>query len=378
MKNSKLAQKVQEFFSKLTYRQSMMLLVLVCALAAALVIWFPQGGGEKQVAQKPVEETPVVQKAKIIKAAMDIPNRTFLQEGMLRVEEVDSDAVPDGAVTELNEVIGKPTSTTILKGDVITEKKYYKDLKMLGFSGLIPADCRAMTVPISDITAVAGFLNPGDYVDVMLVNSGDQGAAEGKILLQNVLLLAINRNGNKPDPNAPKPQPQQKDGQDQKDGEQKPQPQQSSVTASPDPMAMATLALTPQEALELAAEAQKGTIYLAMRPFQPSDMFITDTEYKEPGAIAAADAAAAAEIERTKRENEALQQAVDSYRASLEKNSSEYKALVGEYRAALQRAQSQSGAPAMMTQPPAPAAPVEQEQTVEVIRGTERSSVGVR
>ena len=217
MKNSKISQAVKNLTSKLTYRQSVMLAALCCALLAALIIFFPAGGGEKPVAQKPAEEKPAVEKIKVVKAAIDIPGRTFIKEEMLKVEEVEKNALPEGAVTEINTLVGKPTSTNVLKGEVITEKKFYKVLKMLGFSGLIPADCRAMTVPISDVTAVAGFLNPGDYVDVMLVNTGDSNSPQGKILLQNVLLLAINRNGNKPDPNAPQPQPQ--NDKEKKDGD---------------------------------------------------------------------------------------------------------------------------------------------------------------
>ena len=158
---------------------------------------------------------------------------------------------------------------------------------MLGFAGIIPSDSRAITVPISNITAVAGFLNPGDYVDVMLVETNGEGLSKGEILFQNVLLLAINRNGTKPDPNAPPPPP--KEGQDgeKKEGEEQ-QTQGDGVNASPDDMNMATLALTPPEALELAAKSQHGTIYLAMRPFKPADTFVTDTEYKETKEVPAA------------------------------------------------------------------------------------------
>ena len=360
MQNSKLSQLVKNFTAKLTYRQSVMLAALCCALLAALIIFFPAGGGEQQVAQEQ-PSAPVEQKAKVVKAAIDIPDRTFIKEEMLKVEEVAVETVPDGAITEINDLIGKPTSTNILKGDVITDKKYYKDLKALGFAGIIPSDCRAMTVPISNVTAVAGFLNPGDYVDVMLVETNGEGLSKGELLLQNVLLLAINRNGTKPDPNAPPPQPQDnQNDKDKKEGEQ--QPQGDGINASLDDMNMATLALTPPEALELAAKSQHGTIYLAMRPIRPSDTFVTDTEFREAKEIPA---------------------------AAPQADNSREEAMMNEYIAALNRiadnnaAQSQAPAPTYIPQMPAQSspsaiAPQESTQTVEVIRGTERTTEGVK
>ena len=124
MKNSKISQAVKGWLSKLTYRQSVMLAGLCCVLLMLLIFFFPTGGGQKRVAQKPPEEKPVVQKTKVVKAAIDIPNRTFIKDEMLKVEEVDNSAVPEGAVTEINTLVGKPASTNIVKGDIITDNKY--------------------------------------------------------------------------------------------------------------------------------------------------------------------------------------------------------------------------------------------------------------
>ena len=44
-------------------------------------------------------------------------------------------------------------------------------------------------------------------------------------------------------------------------------------------MATATLALTSEEALKLAVEAQTGTVYLVLRPVVPDDIYQVDTEY---------------------------------------------------------------------------------------------------
>ena len=48
-------------------------------------------------------------------------------------------------------------------------------------------------------------------------------------------------------------------------------------------MATATLALPLNEALKLAVASQKGTIYLALRPYNPTDIFTLDRDFYMPG-----------------------------------------------------------------------------------------------
>ena len=97
------------------------------------------------------------------------------------------------------------------------------------------------------------------------IRNGDNGAT-GELVLQNVLLLAINKNSNKPDPNAPANPPAEEKKDDKDKEKKKEQQQDNGASASGDNMTLATLALTPEEALELAAKTEGGKkIYLAMR-----------------------------------------------------------------------------------------------------------------
>ena len=354
MKNSKLTQLFQKFASKLTYRQSVMLAAVVCILLAVLIIFYPMGGTKVAKKDAPPPQ-PKVEMVKVITAAADIPARTFIKEDMLKAVEVEKNLAPSDAVTEINTLVGKPASVNIMKDDIITDKKFYKDIKMAGFSGMIPPDCRAITVPISDVTAVAGFLKPGDYVDIMLVDSDeDTKATSGEIVLQNVLLLAINKTGGKTEQNTAsekKEQQQQdadkkeEDGKEEKgkkgDKKKQAKPDDGSVRASEENMNMATFALSPEEALELAARSQRGKLYLALRPFKPTDMIVMNTEYKEAGKVAAsAPAAPAQEPSRVERQVVVVHQT-----------------------------------PPVEVTPPAPAPVMD---TVEVIKGTEKSTVGVK
>lgn len=224
---------------------------------------------------KKVEPMPTVQ---VVVAKQDIPQRTVIKESMLKLVDMPQNAVPSGAMQSISEAVDKPANVPIQEGDILTNKKIVTDPRLAGFAGLIPPDCRAISVGISDITGIAGFAKPGDYVDVMIVRNNKQSNnVSGEILLQNVLLLGINKsaetaevqsnNGNN------------KDNKDKKDDKDK-AGGNASANASKEGMATATLALTSEEALKLAVESQTGTVYLVLRPVVPDDVFTIDTEYR--------------------------------------------------------------------------------------------------
>ena len=175
--------------------------------------------------------------------------------------DVPSNILPEGYVTDSKQAINLPASVALQKGDVLTTKKFYSDIRMAGFPGKIPDDCRAVSIAITDATGVAGFAKPGDRVDVVLVEKGD-GIATSTILLQNVLLLSINNNmGVKKTPSS--------------EGEQQLNPSTEAI----DNPTIATLALKPDEGLQLVSASKLGEIYLMLRPFRPSDSYVDASDY---------------------------------------------------------------------------------------------------
>lgn len=182
---------------------------------------------------------------KVVMAKEDIPARTVIQEDMLEFKDFPNDAIPRGAVMNVQDVVGQPAASMIYAGDVVTLSKLVTDKNKTGFVGEIPENCRAVSVGVTEITGVAGFAKPGDYVDVILVEKGTQGATS-RFLLKDVLLLGINQTNTK-----------------EKDGDKLDKTKGKPVTA--------TLALQPDDMLQLVSAAAIGEIYLALRPFHVQD-----------------------------------------------------------------------------------------------------------
>lgn len=238
--------------------------------------------------QKP--ETPVPayngEKATVIVAATDIAPRTLIQSNMLTTKEIPVEFVPDDAITDVKDIVGKPAKFQIMRDDIVTDRKVLMDIKMAGFTGTIPPDCRAISIGINDVTGISGFAKPGDYVDVLVVSgSNSDNRITSNIILQNILLLAINKTPMYSQRNVVVNTPANEDGDKNNNsnnnsnvqGNSQPAP---SNTASSG-VATATLAVSPRDAMELIAAAQSGTVYLVLRPYKPRDTFTTNTEYSK-------------------------------------------------------------------------------------------------
>lgn len=265
-------ERIREFLDKITYRQWVVAAGVVSILLG-LMVYLAMSGDDEKVAEKP--QTNLVQ---VVAAKQDIPERTVVKEDMLKVVEVPSELVPEGAFHDVADAVDHPTSTAIQQGDIMTSRKVYVDIRMAGFTGIIPPDCRAVTIPINDVTGVSGFAHPGDYVDIMVITGTKETGINGRIILQDVLLLGINRTADLP--NTPTGDSSKKDGSsgDKQDASAA-NVGSVNTKASSDTMATATVALKPADALKLAAESQEGTLYLVLRPFKPRDMYTFDTDY---------------------------------------------------------------------------------------------------
>ena len=255
---------------RLTPRQ----LLIICGVVALLIFLLIYFTLTRLTAEKPQpapapQPTQVqVKNLTVVTAKTSIPERTLIKEEMLSLKTVPSNKVPNGAIVRTTDLVGRPTRVAINPGEVITNQKVFASILDMGLSGRIPPECRAITVGISDVTGVAGFAQPGDYVDVMLVSSQvENNKVVSEMILQNVLLLAINK---QVENQSSAPAQNKSDGNNQSAGNQ------PKVTGQP---AMATMALVPEDALNLAAKAQLGQIYLVLRPYRPSNGISDDTYY---------------------------------------------------------------------------------------------------
>lgn len=232
----KLADKLAKTAGKMSPRK----LILLCAFFA-LMIFIILYSTLSSFEDKKEEKTPEVAGVAVIEAATDISPRTVITDDMLKASAVPESLLPPGALTDKKLIVGHKAGVTILAGDVITRRKLDVSAAA-GFQGLIPDGMRALSFGINDISGVSGFAKPGDHVDILLISSQDgKNRVTSKMLLRDVLLLAINKSSNG-------------SGLRRTD------------TSSMGTPAVATVALSPYDAAKLTASLQVGQVQLMLRP----------------------------------------------------------------------------------------------------------------
>ncbi len=131
----------------------------------------------------------------IIVADADFSRGDTISEKQVTVADCQRDLLPAGVATDMQDVVGRVVRNPIQKGEPILDVKLAPRGAKNGLAGLIPSGMRAFTIQTPNVAAnVAGFLLPGNRVDVLLTLNGDDGTTGGGItvtLLQNVEILGV-------------------------------------------------------------------------------------------------------------------------------------------------------------------------------------------
>lgn len=163
-------------------------LALVLGLVSMVLLSQVNKGNEPQT-KAPVEET-----RELILAAAPIPAGDVLDRDDLKVVDWPKQYYPTGNVfSDKKELVGRVARRDIFPDEPIFKEKLAGDTSMGGLTVMVPAGMRAVTVKVSDVIGVAGFLKPGDRVDVLVNVEMDierEQVQITKTLLQNVLVLA--------------------------------------------------------------------------------------------------------------------------------------------------------------------------------------------
>lgn len=179
--------------------------------------------------------------AAVVVAARPIELGQALTPDMLRLQAWPADALPQGAFAEISELTGgeaRVALRAIEPNEPILVSRVSGAGGRATLSATIAEGHRAVAIRVNDVVGVAGFVLPGDFVDVLLTrqegaNYGNQ-AMRTDLLIDNVRVLAV----------------------DQTATESRNDPQVARAV---------TIEVTPEEGQKVALGGQIGTLTLALR-----------------------------------------------------------------------------------------------------------------
>lgn len=97
----------------------------------------------------------------------------------------------EGTSAEPNLLINRVLVTNLSQGEPVLQRMLAPLGSKAGMSALIPQGMRAVSVHVTDVTDVAGFALPGNYVDVLVTTEDQNKNMISKIVLERVLVLAV-------------------------------------------------------------------------------------------------------------------------------------------------------------------------------------------
>jgi len=231
-------------------------LVLVLALTA--------GGGLAFATYNYVQKAPVTSvrmpTTKVVVAATDLDIGAELDASDVRVIDWPTNAVPQNAISDPNEVIGRGLILPIIQNEPFLPMKLAGKESGSGLPPAIPPGMRAVSVRVNEVIGVAGYVLPGTRVDIVATISPTQQQNDmtSKVILTDVQVLA---SGTKIERDV--------------------------ANDKPIAVNVVTLLVNPEEAERLTLAANEGQIQLALR--NPLDRAIPVTRgVKKAGLLGSA------------------------------------------------------------------------------------------
>lgn len=202
---------------------------------------------------QPSQESVAIRQ--VVVAQQNIPGRTEILAEAVALRDWPEAALPTGAFEKTDAVAGKLAVQDIYPGQIILpqmliDKTLIKETRS-NASYVVPEGKIAVAFPVTGISGVAGAIQNGDTVDVLLTlspragivatgpvaaNQGGEGLPVSQVMLQDILILQV---GTWPAPGADK----------------------NAAGAG----GTVTFALTQQDALALKAAREQGVIELVLR-----------------------------------------------------------------------------------------------------------------
>lgn len=209
-------------------RQRIVMLFVAAWISAALLTWFLYAN---TVAPKQERRT------QILAAKHDLMVGETIRKADLKTVAVLTKDIPKGGLVADKDALNRVVLYPVSANEPLVASK----LSLLSGAEGIPATIdpghRAVSVQITDVSGVAGLIEPGSHVDVLFTRPGSMTEAITSTILQNVKVLAMGhavQMGQAADPKAPR-------------------------------VPVATLVVTPEEAQKLELAKNQGRISLSLR-----------------------------------------------------------------------------------------------------------------
>lgn len=213
-------------------RNQIILLFLLSIIFGLGAVFFAKQWMDRQ--SQPQTEVEVVEREPVVVAAIEVPAGTVLDEQHFTTKLLEKSWRTENQFSDTTELIGMVAADNLYPDEIIIAQHLNASGPGATLATLIPEDKRAVTIRVNDVIGVAGFLLPGNRVDILSTVTYSKNSASTTTVLKDIKVLAVD---------------------------------QTARTKENKPIIVraVTLELTPKEAEKLLSANTRGAIQLSLR-----------------------------------------------------------------------------------------------------------------
>lgn len=172
-------------------------LVLGVAAVQSGRTWLDRQALEQQRKFEAMNKVPPLTFATLVVASTNLRHGEILSSSSLKEMPWPQDQLPAGAYAKISDLFKeqprRAVLTSIQTNEPILTTKITGPGQKANLAAMIESGAKAVTVRVDDVVGVAGFVLPGDRVDVLLTRKMQEREAVSDNILQNLRVLAIDQ-----------------------------------------------------------------------------------------------------------------------------------------------------------------------------------------
>lgn len=173
------------------FKRRGLILVVISLVMGGIAAWAANNWAQTRLGISDAESLEV---DTVVAAAIDIPYGTKVESRHVKLLQLPKGTAPERAILHQESVIGTVAMNDVLRGEILMRDRFAQHEAGSTLAALVSEDMRAITVRVDDVVGVAGFLLPGNRVDVLasrLDNSTRRATTE--TILKNIKVLAVDQ-----------------------------------------------------------------------------------------------------------------------------------------------------------------------------------------
>lgn len=128
----------------------------------------------------------------VVVAALEIPFGQKLEAAHVKIVPWPKGNVPSGTFEAIAQIEGMVANQRLVPGEALLKDRVVDSLEGSTLAAMVDPEKRAVTVRVNDVVGVAGFLLPGNRVDVLASRKLNNRAITD-ILLEDLRVLAVDQ-----------------------------------------------------------------------------------------------------------------------------------------------------------------------------------------